>query len=183
MNQNVISKLDLNNKYIRLYYRILKENNLHTNKEYKSIKRHNDSLKSVEFHCVNTLKYVINIPRLFITLSVGWYSYRNIYAQYIRNIIEEFTPIIVNEILKKYDKTNLSEKKVKFIISKILSLTNKGLDDNVYEFPVDTYIKAIERTLLNHVVLTTQSITGKPYTLLSKRNISEIINNITYDKL
>ena len=183
MKNNKI-KLDLNNKYIRLYYRILKENNLHTNKEYKSIDRHNDFLKSVKFTGTNTLKYVIDIPHLFITLKVDWNSYRNIYVQYTRNIIKEFTPIIINEILKKYNKTNLSKNEIKFIISTILLLTNKGLDNNVYEFPLDTYLKAIERTLLNHVVFTTQSITGKTYTFqLSKKNISEIINNITYVEL
>lgn len=142
MRKKHLKKININNDYIKLYLRLLKEEDLYKDSRFTSNNRYDELMRDLNRNYKqNTLKWIISIPDMLIDTIVEYNEYYKIHSTYLY--------IIINDIISNAIKTlyKISSDNTKKILNKNRKLIKKDIKHQ--------YLNKIIKRNLNGTFFTT----------------------------
>lgn len=152
MRKKNLKKIDINNDYIKLYLRLLKEEDLYKDSRFLSNYRYDELMSDLDRNYKqNTLQWIISIPDMLIDTIVEYNKYYKIHSTYLH--------IIINDIISNAIKTlyKISSDDTKKILNKNRKLIkedikhqylNKIVKRNLNGTLFNTFVKTVFNVLL-----------------------------------
>ena len=176
--KRLIKDINKNNDYIKLYFRIIKEQNLYQDKDFVSKHRYERDYPMKLFNGKNikpdSILYNLEIPNMLIGTNVEYEAYLGIHRMYISYIAETIITKLITKLQKqKIIEENLTTTQKKEIINTIIKKYEKNIITK-RENPKATLIQAIVKNINNFVI-----IKGK----INDEDITETLNNMLSIKI
>lgn len=172
MKKKPFENLDIrNNDYIKIYLRLLKEENIYNCNDFLSSSRYNEMMNDkLRLYKINAIKWIMSIPDLLTSINTNYNEYYNIHAKYIVIILDDMITTSLKTLYKTIEsnelKTNLNKnrKQIKKDIKNIFitKINKRNLNGSFYF----TFTKIIYDVLFKYNVKS-KSIT--------QRNIDNIL--------
>jgi hypothetical protein len=173
-----IKDINKNNDYIKLYFRIIKEQNLYNNKDFLSKYRYEKDYPTKlvfgSYIKQDSILYNLEIPNMLIAANVEYEAYLGIHRMYMSYIAETIVIKLIARLQKqKIIEENITVTQKKEIINNIIKKYEKNIKTK-RENPKTTLIQTITAHI-NNFVITKQK--------LHDNHVTEILNNMTSKKI
>lgn len=180
MSKNYFKKLDINNDYIKIYLRLLKEENLYNCDKFLSPIRYNDAMEDkYKKYKQNTIKWIANIPDLLIPTTTTYNDYYEIHSKYLFIILDDIITTTLKTIYQKLQTDELKSilNKNRKVIKKeikerfIRKINKTGNTTNFFTTLIDT----IHFILLTHNIKHQTIMPQKIADMLTKKRKYKLI--------